>query len=265
MTFVKEDKFMEKTQEENIKQEENKKQKKHHIDPWMITSVVLFVLIIGSIFTDGFGIKNLLKSPDKIAQKTLEFINQNMLAEGYTASLVESRYLNNGLYEVKFQVEDQEFDSYVSGDGKMLFLQGINMEEVTAENEDQSNETTVVGDFIETEDEICTEDGKPIVYFFGSNSCPHCQWEEPVLKEVVSKFGDKIVFHKNIDSSDDQEIFDKYSTGGVPTIVLGCKYYRVGSGENDTKEVESQALTDLICDLTEDQPSDVCQVKAEQE
>jgi len=256
--------IMEQIQEENITKEKNK-EKKNHINVWMIVSIILFVLTIGSIFTNGFGIKNLFKSSDQIAQKTLDFINQNMLAEGFTASLVDSQYLNNGLYELKFKVEDQEFNSYVSGDGKMLFLQGIDMEEAIAEEEDQTDVTTVAGSFIETEDEICTENGKPIVYFFGSNSCPHCQWEEPILKEVISKFGDQIVFHENIDSDQDQDIFEKYSTGGVPTIVLGCKYYRVGSGENDTKEVESQALTDLICDLTEDQPSDVCQVKTEQE
>ena len=252
---------MEKTPDENI----NKKQKKN-INWWMIVSIVLFVLVIASVLSGGFWgkVQGLLKNSDKIAQKTLDFINQNMLVEGYTASLSDIQYLNNGLYKVNFQVEEQEFESYVSGDGGMLFLQGINMKEATAEaeNEDE-NAATVTGNFIATEDEMCTEDGKPVVYFFSSSSCPHCQWEGPVLKEVVSKFGDKVVFHDNIDSSNDQEIFEKYSTGGVPTIVLGCKYYRVGSGEGDTEEAEAQALTDLICDLTENQPSDVCQTEGE--
>ena len=32
--------------------------------------------------------------------------------------------------------------------------------------------------------DICYEDGKPIVYFFGSNSCGYCQWEHPILHGV---------------------------------------------------------------------------------
>jgi len=39
-----------------------------------------------------------------------------------------------------------------------------------------------IGSFIVTGDDLCTNaDGKPIIYFFGSSSCPHCHWVQPVI------------------------------------------------------------------------------------
>ena len=49
---------------------------------------------------------------------------------------------------------------------------------------------TIIGRFLVMDDELCTEDGKPIIYFFGSNSCSYCQWERPVINEVASLFND---------------------------------------------------------------------------
>lgn len=62
----------------------------------------------------------------------------------------------------------------------------------------------------------------------------------------MAKFGDKISFHENIDNQKDQEVFSKYSTGPIPTIVLGCQYYRIGSGENLGETKETEILTKLI-------------------
>ena len=58
------------------------------------------------------------------------------------------------------------------------------------------------------------------------------------------------------------DIFQKYidiNGGGIPFIVLGCKYVRVGSGERAGEEAEKAALTELICELTGGQPVGVCQ------
>jgi len=61
-----------------------------------------------------------------------------------------------------------------------------------------------------------------------------------------------------MDSQADMDVFRKYSTGGIPTLVLGCKYYRVGSGERAGEEMESKVLTALICKLTENKLVDIC-------
>jgi thiol-disulfide isomerase/thioredoxin len=107
-----------------------------------------------------------------------------------------------------------------------------------------------VGSFLKTEDEVCYENGKPLIYFFGSKSCPHCAWEHPVLEKVIKDFEGQISFHNNMDSSNDSEVFSKYSNGGIPTLVFGCKYYRLGSGEQAGEEKETKDLTAMLCKLT---------------
>jgi len=56
-----------------------------------------------------------------------------------------------------------------------------------------------------------------------------------------------------------QYIFSKYSaTGSIPAIVIGCQYYRIGSGEGAGEDSEKQTLTKLICNLTGNQPESIC-------
>ena len=78
------------------------------------------------------------------------------------------------------------------------------------------------------------------------------------MANVTAKFEGFISFHDNIGSTADQEIFDKYSTGYIPTLVLGCKYYRVGAGKNMGEDQEAKVLTALICKLTGNKPEEVC-------
>lgn len=121
---------------------------------------------------------------------------------------------------------------------------------------------TTIGNFLVTKDEICLEEEKPVIYFFGSASCPHCSWEHPIFERVVNKFGDLVSFHNNMDKPADSEIFEKYidiNQGGIPFLVFGCKYARVGSGEILGEAEEEKILTALICKLTEGEPGKVCE------
>jgi thiol-disulfide isomerase/thioredoxin len=121
---------------------------------------------------------------------------------------------------------------------------------------------STIGSFSVTKEETCQEEGKPLVYFFGSPSCPHCTWEHPIFEEVVKKFEGLIALHNNMDTENDMEVFQRYSQinqNGIPFIVLGCRYVRVGSGENLGEEEETKALTALICKLTEGKPEKICE------
>ena len=124
---------------------------------------------------------------------------------------------------------------------------------------EQLEKTT--GDFLVLNEEPCLENGKPIVYFFGSSGCPHCQWEHPIFEEVLAKFADQVSFHNLMDKQEEMDVFQKYldiNGGGIPFIVLGCQYARVGSGEQAGEEAEKQALTQLLCELTGKKPAEVC-------
>lgn len=122
--------------------------------------------------------------------------------------------------------------------------------------------TRTIGSFVISDEEVCLEDGKPLVYMFGSSGCPHCTWEHPIFEQVTAKFDNLIALHDNMDTQDDMEVFERYSQvnqGGIPFIALGCRYLRAGSGERIGEEEEERVLTALICNLTEGEPEDVCE------
>lgn len=193
-------------------------------------------------------------SSKEVEEKVMNFINQNILQGRATASLIGTTE-EGGLYKIKFNLEGQEIESYVTLDGKLLFPDAINLTEVQPV---AVQEGYTIGDFSVSSGEVCKEDGKPIVYFFGSESCPHCIWERPIIEGVADEFKEDISFHNNTGIEQDSEVFQKYSTGGVPTLVLGCKYYRVGSGEQMGEEQEEKVLAALMCKLTDGEPASVC-------
>jgi len=130
---------------------------------------------------------------------------------------------------------------------------------------------TTIGHFSVTKDEVCKKDEKPVIYFFGGSFCPHCQWNHPIVQKVAKEFADQVIFRDNMDklndlSGDDKEVYDKYQAihgGAVPFLVFGCKYLRLGSGEDmqakdGGKAAEEKNLTALLCKLTDNQPEKIC-------
>ena len=150
----------------------------------VIAFVILFLLLIGSLLTNGFGLKNIAfgESPDKIAKAAINYINGNLLAKGMTASLVESSKEKNGLYKVKFKIGGQEYDSYVSGDGKILFPQGIEMEEKQETSQNQSQEQA---------NQDVPKKEKPDVKLFIMSYCPFGLQAEKMYLPVYDLLGDK--------------------------------------------------------------------------
>lgn len=102
-------------------------------------STPLAILIAGLIIAGAYvyinrgETENLISeqglSAQAVAEKAIDYINENILAGASTASLVEA-IEENGLYKVKIRIEDQEFDSYISPNGELLFVEGIDMTEI---------------------------------------------------------------------------------------------------------------------------------------
>ena len=198
---------------------------------------------------------------EQVEEKIMKYIREEILGEdGPEISLATSTTttFQNGVYKLNLKIDTSEFASYVTKDGKLLFPEAIVLEEESTELDEEAKDA-IPGNFLISEDEICMEDDKPIIYFFGSQGCSYCNWEHPIIEEVASKFSNYISFHNNMDSDEDMDVFSKYSTGGVPTLVFGCKYYRVGAGVQSGEEEETKNLTAVICKLTGNQPADVCE------
>jgi len=243
------------------------KKKKLSLDKWKISTIVLVIALIVSL---AFLIKPSFGSPQKIGENTINYINQNLLGGETVATLegIEKSKTIKGMYDVDLGIQGQTFKSVVSGDGRYLFVDGpIDMSEGASGGNQQGDlpemlekeSIEVEGGFKEiTELDVCMENEKPIVYFFGSETCPYCEWEKPLITDVVAQFGDAIDYRLRYDGAEDVDVLLKYGQGAVPTIIAGCKYYRTGAGQSLGEEGEKEALTKVICRATGGIPSSVC-------
>ncbi len=237
----------------------------------LIIAVLLVAVVVLGYLQFGQGLVN----PNNLTRKAavdsaLAFINNNMIQAGSAPAELSGEPKDEvGLYKFDIKVQGQNFTIYVSKDGNLLFPQGpINIKEAEAQKNAATTtdngqrgttaQATTIGDFNVTNEEICMENGKPVVYFFGSDGCPHCRWEHPIVQKVMKQFEGLVVFHDNMDNGKDMDIFRKYSQGGIPTLVIGCKYYREGSGENEGEEQDTKNITALLCKITGSQPTGVC-------
>lgn len=94
-----------------------------------ISIVIAGLLISGTIFYFKKPERaSRILSPKEAAQKAIDYINQNLLKEGMKASLLKV-IEENGVYKFNLKVGEREFESYVTKNGKLLFIEGINLEE----------------------------------------------------------------------------------------------------------------------------------------
>ena len=101
-------------------------------------------------------------SPQQVAEKAINYINQNMLQQGTTASLVNVTE-ENGVYKFRLKIGEQEYDSYVTKDGKLLFAEGVNIEQKPASAQGEEGGTP---------QEISKRD-TPDVKLFVMSYCPY--------------------------------------------------------------------------------------------
>jgi len=193
-------------------------------------------------------------SKEETINKALEYIQNNLATQGMEVALAQVYESEENPLYYTFQISalGQLYDIVVTADGSKLFMDaGIDLNKKIDAKAD--------GNFSTKEDaEIITEDGKLVVYLFTSSTCPHCEWEKPVVNEVISQFGDNVILKLREDTAEDQEVYTQFGTGGVPLLVIGGKYYREGSGENFGKDAEKEYLTKYICELTGNTPEDIC-------
>jgi len=116
-------------------------------------------------------------SKDKAAQKAMDYINTVALKGETTASLEEVSE-ESGLYKIKLKVQDQEYESYVTKDANLLFVQGTRIS--GQETSDNSSEP-----------QSFSKSDKPDVKLFVMSFCPYGNQAEELFMPVFALLGDK--------------------------------------------------------------------------
>lgn len=118
----------------------------------------------------------------------------------------------------------------------------------TVQTDTNLDNVAISDTFTYTDNEICNEDGKPIIRLFSTTWCPHCKWVGETYERVVNEYvsnGEIVAYHWEIDIKDDTltsenegsipsselDVYKEFNPrGSIPTFVFGCKYSRVGNG-----------------------------------
>ena len=190
--------------EEHHKKEEKHEKREHHekkneihhghkkveefsvskLNSWQIASGLLTLLLIASIFTQGFSLSNDL-SGEAAADKALVFINDNLLQGQAKAELKEISE-KAGLYSLSLNVQGQEMESYVTKDGALLFPQAISLEEIAGTPPAPAAQQAAVPEVVKSD--------KPIVELFVMSHCPYGTQIEKGMLPVALLLDDKIDF-----------------------------------------------------------------------
>lgn len=146
---------------------------------WRITTFVLALLLVVSVFTSGLGLQKYVKSltAKRVANNSIDFINKNLLPQGTKASLISASAQGNGLYEVKFKILEREYDTFVSSDGKLLFPESIALTRPKAKSAESASD-------IPKKEKADTK-------IFVMAYCPYGNEAENAIKPVVDLFGSK--------------------------------------------------------------------------
>lgn len=151
----------------------------------VLVAIVAIIITGGLIYTNynpvsigGFSLSGILgKSSDQIGKDVVDYINNNQLSET-TATLV-SVSTESGLVKVKIKIGENEFDSYATKDGKLLFPQAINMapkKETSGDPKTPANSGATV-----------TKNDKPTLEAFVVAACPYgLQMQRAIVDAVAN-------------------------------------------------------------------------------
>jgi protein-disulfide isomerase len=157
--------------------------------------------VAGAFFVVGFLISWLVNPPltaqvigggptaslDEVGQNVVDYVNVNLLREGFTASIVETTE-KNGMYEVSVDInedgveEGQNVILYVSGNGELLFFN---------EPVDMTEPLPVVEETEETQETGVPKTDRPVANVFVMSYCPYGLQMEKAVIPVIELLGDK--------------------------------------------------------------------------
>jgi len=158
-------------------------------------TILIAIAIIGILITGGliyanqnpgqFPFLQLGMSDDAIAKKALDYLNKEVLAGQSPASLV-SVSTESGLIKIKIKIDANEYDSYVTKDGKLLFPQVFNMSPATDQAGQNNGNNTASAQTCES----LPKSDKPALEAFVVSRCPYGLQMQRMMAEAIKNSPD---------------------------------------------------------------------------
>jgi len=134
----------------------------------LLIMVIISVFVVSAVFFVNVLVRPEINlTEEEIRQKSeraIDFVNENLIQEGSAASLIDS-FQENDLIIMEVEVEGNQFESYLSKDGKVFFPEGMKIDDYLFS--DQQEEDDSMKSFIE-----CLVEEGMVVY--ASYTCPAC-------------------------------------------------------------------------------------------
>lgn len=150
-----------------------------------IAIVVAGALIAGSVFyvnRDKIFKKENLLSSQEAAEKAIKYINENLLTGGSATATLSTVSEENGVYKVHLKIAENEYDSYVTKNGKVLFTSGIDLEKKAETEKGEAQKAMTCEDIKKTE--------KPSLEAFVVSQCPYGLQMQRIFNEIVKNIPD---------------------------------------------------------------------------
>jgi glutaredoxin len=156
----------------------------------IIIGAFVFV-VIGSLvgsFVYFFPTKGKTKELPVQVAKAMDYINQLIKEQGMSASLI-SWSEESGVYKIELKIGDNQYQSFVTKDGKYLFPSGFDLSQQTEET--SATGTTKTQNVKEQEKTQAEKREKPDVKLFVMSFCPYGLQMEKALLPVWQLLKDK--------------------------------------------------------------------------
>ncbi|MCL5071984.1 MAG: hypothetical protein M1308_13995 [Actinobacteria bacterium] len=159
--------------------------------------IISIVAIVGVIAVAAliFGKPNISAliggtSAKEIAQKSVDYINNNGLSQT-TATLAGEAVEESGLIKFKVKMGSNEFDSYATKDGKLLFPQVFNMGE-----KKDNKQTAGAGDTAKKTPSEVKKADSPLFEAYIVSRCPFGLQMQRIMADVVKSIPDMAKYMK---------------------------------------------------------------------
>jgi len=147
---------------------------------WMVSTFVLLIILVVSL-TQSFNFTGKFlggTTQDDIAKKTADFINENLVAEGTSITVVSVEEIS-GMYKITTDYRGTEIPVFVTKDGSYMFLEGFEMNVQVQESETTTTQqTTLTCDDVQKSDE-------PVLEAYVVSYCPYGLQMQRVLTKIA--------------------------------------------------------------------------------